>query len=666
MSKRAPQITTIVDQVPKVFRLESIKSRIVGLALAATLIPSLGMAWISYVQNRTALTEKITEELRSVSAQTAREIDLWFKERLYDVRVFASSYEVTENIERARRPAGGGQAGTRLSNYLTSVEERFPDYEELMVIDRDGELLATSAESPGDLPLPPGWLERVAADEVVVAPGYWDEQLGQPLMTVAVPVNAADRTFVGALVANVTYRAVLTTLLVFAPGDSGDLFVIGPDGSEIVSLHADERPIAERRLTPDATGLLFAGERSPVNYADKDGNEVIGTLQRVPSLDLAVVAEVTAEEAYAQIVQLRDVTALVVLGLLVVVGFIAYRLGLLIVRPLDRLTTGAAEVAAGDLAVDLPVGKGEVGYLTEVFNGMVDRLRESRQQLEELLETDPLTGIFNRRYLMERMKDEARRSRRSDNPFAILMLDVDHFKKFNDTHGHMAGDEALKAVADVLGEETRDVDHLARYGGEEFLVLLSDTDIEGAVRAGERIRELLAERSVAVGKRSVTLTVSAGAAEFPADGDSPETLVESADTALYQAKRRGRDRVVRASRSRSKSKATVSRKALRRTSKKTATNGRKKASTSGVKKASTSGVKKASTSGVKKASANGAKKTSTKNATKTPTKSATKAPPKSVKNTPAKSATKAPTKSARKSPTKRTRKSPRAKKDLVS
>ncbi|MCH8218174.1 MAG: protein translocase subunit SecF [Planctomycetes bacterium] len=87
-----------------------------GLALLATLIPSLGMAWISYVQNRSALTDKITEELKSVSEQTAREIDLWVKERLYDVRVFASSYEVTENIERARRSAGGGQAGARLSN----------------------------------------------------------------------------------------------------------------------------------------------------------------------------------------------------------------------------------------------------------------------------------------------------------------------------------------------------------------------------------------------------------------------------------------------------------------------------------------------------------------------------------------------------------------------
>ena len=561
MPERTSRVgTTVVDQIPKAFRLESIKSRIVGLALLATLIPSLGMAWISYVQNRAALTDKITEELQSVSAQTAREIDLWLKERLYEVRVFASSYEVTENIERARQTDGGGQAGARLNGYLTSVGERFPDYNELLVIDRQGQRLATSAEHPGDVHLPPGWLDRVAADQAVIGEAYWDEQLGQPLMTVAVPVTAADRTFVGALVANVNYRTVLTILLVFAPGESGNLYVIAPDGTAIVSSGADARPIAERKLTSATTELLFASEGSPVTYADRDGNEVIGALKRVPRLDWAVVAEIPAKEAYAQVEQLRDVTALLVTGLLVVVGFIAYRLGLLIVRPLDRLTAGAAEVAAGDLAVDLPVGKGEVGYLTEVFNGMVDRLREGRQQLEHLVVTDPLTGISNRRHLMETLESEMRRASRSKTPLAILMADVDRFKKFNDTHGHIAGDEALKAIAEVLQEATRGIDRVARYGGEEFLVVLPETGMDGAVRAAERIHERLDQRSVAVGEQSVTVTLSTGVAEFPTDGDSPESLIASADAALYQAKRDGRNRVVCASRRRQTTAAKPAKK----------------------------------------------------------------------------------------------------------
>ena len=561
----------VVDQVPKVFRLQSIKSRIVGLALLSTLIPSLAMAWISYGQNRDALTERINEELQSVGAQAARELDLWFKERLYDVRVLASSYVVSENIERALRTDDGGQGGARLYDYLTSVGERFPDYNELIVVDPQGQRLATSAEHPGKVHLTSDWLDRVAAGQAVIGEAYFDEAFGQPLMTVAVPVTAPDQTFVGAFVANVTYRAVRSILLVFAPGNSGNLNVIAPDGTTILSLRTDTRPFADRKFTPATTQLLFSSGRRPVTYTDFSGNEVLGTLRRVPSLDWAVVAEIPADEAYAQVVQLRDVTALLVMGLLVVVGFIAYGLGLLIVRPLDRLTTGAAEVAAGDLEVDLPVGRGEVGYLTEVFNGMVDRLREGREQLEELLVTDPLTGVSNRRHLMERLQNETRRSRRSKKSFTILMADVDLFKKFNDTHGHIAGDEALKAVAQVLQEGMREVDHVARYGGEEFLVVMPNTGIDGGVKAAERIRERLAERSVTVGERSVTLTVSTGVAEFPIDGDSPESLIVSADEALYQAKRDGRDRVVRASGGGRTTPATSTKKTNKTTTKPTGT-----------------------------------------------------------------------------------------------
>ncbi|GMR12962.1 MAG: sensor domain-containing diguanylate cyclase [Gemmatimonadota bacterium] len=559
----SPVSRAVTGKVPKAFRLESIKSRIVGLALLATLIPSLGMAWISYVQNRAALTDKITEELQGVSEQTAREIDLWLKERLYDIRVFASSYEVTENIERARRSAGGGRAGARLKNYLTSVEERFPDYTELLVIDREGQPLATSAERPGDVHLSPGWLDRVAADQTVIGEAYWDEQLGRRFMTIAVPVTAADRTLIGALVANVSYRAVVTLLLVLAPGESGSMFVITPEGSAIVGSGAEARPIADRRLESSTTQLLFASEGKPITYTDGGGTAVIGTLKRVPRLDWAVVAEIPVQEAYSQIERLRDVSVALVSGLLLVGGFIAYRLSLLIVRPLDRLTTGAAEVAAGDLAVDLPVGKGEVGYLTEVFNAMVSRLREGREQLEALLVTDPLTGVSNRRHLMETLESETHRADRSERSFSILMVDVDRFKKFNDTFGHIAGDEALKVVAEVLQEATREVDHIARYGGEEFLVVLPDTDIDGAVISAERIRGLLAERIVAVGEQSATLTLSTGVAEFPIDGDSPASLIASADAALYLAKRRGRDRVVRVSRRRKTAVARPS-KATRR------------------------------------------------------------------------------------------------------
>ena len=145
---------------------------------------------------------------------------------------------------------------------------------------------------------------------------------------------------------------------------------------------------------------------------------------------------------------------------------------------------------------------------------------------------------------METLAIEANRFGRTETSFTILMLDVDHFKKFNDTHGHLAGDEALKAVSAVLKQATRDIDCVSRFGGEEFLVVLPETGLDGAGTVAERIRQQLAEDRISVGEQSVTVTLSIGVAEFPIDGDSSETLIASADAALYQAKRGGRDRVM--------------------------------------------------------------------------------------------------------------------------
>jgi diguanylate cyclase (GGDEF)-like protein len=152
--------------------------------------------------------------------------------------------------------------------------------------------------------------------------------------------------------------------------------------------------------------------------------------------------------------------------------------------------------------------------------------------------TDALTGLNNRRRITEVLLNEALRSQRLRHSFAVLMADVDHFKDYNDTHGHPAGDELLKRLAAILREETRDVDFVARYGGEEFLVLLPETKARGAVELAGRIQERLA----ALGVDPVTL--SFGVAEFPIHGETGDRLIEVADAALYEAKRAGRNRVV--------------------------------------------------------------------------------------------------------------------------
>jgi diguanylate cyclase (GGDEF)-like protein len=141
---------------------------------------------------------------------------------------------------------------------------------------------------------------------------------------------------------------------------------------------------------------------------------------------------------------------------------------------------------------------------------------------------------------MGTLATEAQRSRRLRRTFAVLLADVDHFKQYNDAHGHLAGDTALVKIADILRKTTRAVDCVARYGGEEFLVMLLETTIATAALVADRIRGRVAAEEFAGGK----ITMSIGVAEFPAHGDTPESLIASADAAMYQAKGEGRDRVV--------------------------------------------------------------------------------------------------------------------------
>ena len=544
-----PSWEQAVSRLLRALRLDSIRSKLLVFALLATLIPSFTTAWISYQQNKRSLTEKVTRELQSVSAQSAREMDLWIKERLYELRVFASSYEVSENLDRMARGGrkGGEQPRGRLQDYLRSVRERFTDYQELLVVDSEGGAVASSAAAPTPAHLPSGWTRTIRADNAVVGDAYWDDALKKGVVVFAVPIYQPGGRLLGALTAKVDLAAVYRLLRRFTAGDSSRLFLIAGDGRALVGSRSGPAELTRRSLDAASTSRLLAREGSVVEYAGLGGNgageRVVGALTRVPQLDWAVLAEVPASEAFRQVTRLRNVTALIVAALFVGVGLLAYFLGLLISRPLDRLREGAAKVAGGDLAVVLPiVSGGELGYVTEVFNDMTARLRDGRRELERLSITDDLTGLFNRRYLMDMLALEIRRSRRMNHPFAVLMADVDNFKPYNDAHGHLEGDRALARIGAILRDTSRDVDCAARYGGEEFVVLMPETEMKGAVEMAERIRARLADDAV-IGKK---LTISLGVAQFPADGETPEALLARADAALYQAKRDGRDRIVRA------------------------------------------------------------------------------------------------------------------------
>ncbi|TAN49699.1 MAG: diguanylate cyclase [Betaproteobacteria bacterium] len=166
-------------------------------------------------------------------------------------------------------------------------------------------------------------------------------------------------------------------------------------------------------------------------------------------------------------------------------------------------------------------------------------------QVQEQARTDALTGLSNRGEFQRQLQVEEERSRRYSRSFSLLMLDIDHFKTVNDSYGHQAGDEVLRALAARLREQVRPVDHVARYGGEEFVVILPETTGEGAFALAERLRTAVADTAVpATDGQTIRVTISIGIASFPADAGSGMAMIAAADAALYAAKQGGRNRTI--------------------------------------------------------------------------------------------------------------------------
>jgi diguanylate cyclase (GGDEF)-like protein len=255
-------------------------------------------------------------------------------------------------------------------------------------------------------------------------------------------------------------------------------------------------------------------------------------------------------------------------------ALIAYMvLSLLVLRPVVRMSEMARRFGEGELAVRIETSsKDEMGRLAGQLNGMAqqiqryttsleelvdertrelaeinDKLVLANGQLERLARTDPLTSLFNRRHFTEQLQFEIRRGARTKHQFALIMMDVDHFKRYNDQNGHTAGDELLVQLAGLLQRNLRGTDLIARYGGEEFIILLLDTGPDEGFATARKLQQVIEAQPFAHREKQPAgfVSVSVGVAFYPHDSVDARTLIEYADQSLYASKQAGRNRVTR-------------------------------------------------------------------------------------------------------------------------
>ncbi len=502
----------------RTLRLDTMRGKFVAFAVLATLFTTLVMTLMLYGRNRRSLSDRIGQELRGASSDVAREMGVWLDQRLYDLRLRASPYVVSDNLARTTG-RNAAQAVTRLRDYLNSIRQNLPAHEGLAIIGLDGQVLTSSGSRTG-FRLSPDRLNSLRTRDALVGDPFWDASVGKAAIVLVVPIRRDDGLFVGALGAKLNLDGIRDMLEQLSADRSRELYLITEQGHLVISSAGNSAELLKTALPEATTRELVEREGQTVVQSRPRGREVVAVLRRIPQLRWAAVAEAPRAEALREAGALRSSTVLLLTVLVLGVGLLAFIVSLAITRPLEHLTEAAARVAAGDLSVELPAaGGGDVGYLTRAFNTVVSRLREkeSHGELEKLSLTDSLTGLYNRRHLMGTLASEVQRSRRLRRAFSVLLADVDRFKQYNDTHGHLAGDAALVKIAEVFRKTTRQVDCVARYGGEEFVVMLLEANTATATLVAERVRARVAEQDLGEGK----LTLSIGVAEYPDGGDTP-------------------------------------------------------------------------------------------------------------------------------------------------
>lgn len=211
-----------------------------------------------------------------------------------------------------------------------------------------------------------------------------------------------------------------------------------------------------------------------------------------------------------------------------------------VVIPLQVIEKGALQFGHGDFSHRIEIEpRNELGKLAVTFNSMADKL-------EEIATRDGLTNLLNKKAILQILGSELVRATRNESTLGLMMLDLDYFKRINDTYGHQAGDAVLVTATELIDKYVRGIDYVGRYGGEEIVIVLPDTSETESVEIAERIRRSLASTPLAVSEtKFVNVTVSIGIAMFPTDGVDEDALLNNADQAMYHAKGEGRNRVVR-------------------------------------------------------------------------------------------------------------------------
>jgi len=542
---------------------ESFSAKIIALVVASVLVTSFVVGLATTRSTGNFLTEKTSEKFPSTLRSTETRLRVWYKDQFQDLERLCQSKIFSDNLERvlASSVVVDSVSQAEIRKYFRLVHRKFPVYDDLMLLRLDGHVLTTaSGRSPGDL----SPVRSQIAEGPVVAqftnawPSADERRVFQWLL---VPLKRDD-VMRAWMVARVDLDELAELLRESDRGRGSDLFLLDGQGRFLTQPRIAEENVLSTRAMQVPTrqsGPIRVNTRS-----SHDGREVFHAKVHLEELGWWLVYEEDFKQAMLPVfsAQRRIWVAVLIIGAMAILA--ALRIAQSILRPIHDLSLGARRVNEGLVGVKIPKGADdEIGMMIDTFNEMAtkisvsqaelnyknkvlnttnEQLQEMNTRLEELSVTDGLTGLFNHRHFWNLLNTELTRVNLYQGDLALVLIDLDDFKRVNDQFGHAVGDMLLQVVARILKDTVRGTDIVARYGGEEFAILLPDTNREGVEQVSEKLRRSVELMRFKVPDTDIVLrlTVSAGVSVFR--GNRRE-FFNAADKALYQSKTHGKNQI---------------------------------------------------------------------------------------------------------------------------
>jgi diguanylate cyclase (GGDEF)-like protein len=525
-----------------------------------------GAALISY-RNTARLVES---RLAGLAAATSGRLDRFMATRQQELQLFAE-------LQPMQVLWRGDAEGLRHS--LEALQRTFSEFAWIGFADTDGKVVAgTGGLLQGDSVIARPWFKeglrgRVVGDvheALLLASLLAPRANGEPyrFVDIAVPVHDRDGKLLGVLAGHLDWNWA-SNLIAEMEAKEGDrntqLAIVSKGGVVLVGPQRDSNRFDGEKLAgmlvarDGAFTETLADQRMLTAFHVGSGHREYQGLNWIVTASQPVsVALAVAISSAQMILVIGAIAALVGLSLATLISRRIARPIIAITQEADRMgrahgltmlarQSGSVEVVQLSRALRALLRR--IGHAEERTKDAEMRATENAMQLQEdmvklreLADTDFMTGLMNRRSFLAVADDTYAFCRRYRRSMAMLMVDIDHFKKINDTHGHAAGDGAIRRVADIIGQSIRTTDKAARFGGEEFVVLLREIDQETAVLLADRIRTSIAAATVQYGEVQIPLTVSVGVALFAETDRDAQDVIERADQGLYVAKKTGRNR----------------------------------------------------------------------------------------------------------------------------